>query len=269
MNVVRAMRRIIENAIAKADLILVGIGEEFACDSEWIRKIPEYQTMLNRIEKDKEQLGWLTPFLIKDCLDNYEAEAIDRAYEILASLLRDKNYFIVTENSDDQIFRSLLDRERIVAPCGNYTYLQCEDNCSQQLIPAKETVREVSDSCRRLWDTPEQIARPLCTHCGKPLVFNTVKAPVYQESVYLPMWNQYMKWLQGTLHKNVCILELGVGFRYPTVIRWPFERAAYLNRKADFIRIHHSLYQLSEELKEKGTSISENAVDFLQNIFVQ
>ena len=78
-----------------------------------------------------------------------------------------------------------------------------------------------------------------------------------------PMWDKYTKWLQGTLNRNVLILELGVGLKYPGVIRFPFEKAAYFNKKADFIRVHGRLYQMTEELGDKGISIAQNAVDFL------
>lgn len=81
-----------------------------------------------------------------------------------------------------------------------------------------------------------------------------------------PMWDKYTKWLQGTLNRNVLILELGVGLKYPGVIRFPFEKAAYFNKKADFIRVHGRLYQMTEELGDKGISIAQNAVAFLAGI---
>ena len=68
------------------------------------------------------------------------------------------------------------------------------------------------------------------------------------------------------MNKKVCILELGVGMQYPSVIRFPFEKAAYFNQKADFIRVNQNLYHLTEELKDKGISISENAVDWLASM---
>ena len=76
-------------------------------------------------------------------------------------------------------------------------------------------------------------------------------------------WERYMKWLQGTLNKKVLILELGVGMKFPSVIRWPFEKVAYFNQKAGFYRVNETLYQLTEELKEKGISIPKNSIDWL------
>ena len=72
-----------------------------------------------------------------------------------------------------------------------------------------------------------------------------------------------MKWLQGTLNRKLFILELGVGMRFPTVIRWPFEKAAFYNKRACFCRVNEKLYHLTEELAEKGWGISQNAIDWL------
>ena len=66
-----------------------------------------------------------------------------------------------------------------------------------------------------------------------------------------------------TLNKKLCVLELGVGMNLPNIIRWPFEKIAYYNKKASFFRVNGSLYQLTEKLSDKGISIGENAIDFL------
>ncbi len=75
------------------------------------------------------------------------------------------------------------------------------------------------------------------------------------DTVYWQQWDDYTKWLQGTLHKKLLVMELGVGLRYPTVIRFPFEKIVYFNRKAQLLRIHDKLYQLPAELNGRGISI--------------
>lgn len=76
-------------------------------------------------------------------------------------------------------------------------------------------------------------------------------------------WENYLKWLQGTLNKNLFVLELGVGFKYPDVIRFPFEKTVYYNRKAYMCRINENLYQLPVEVKDKGTSYKLSTSDFI------
>ena len=62
----------------------------------------------------------------------------------------------------------------------------------------------------------------------------------------------------------VCtLIKFAFFFKYSSLIRWPFEKTGYLNKKADFIRVHSKFPQMSEELKDKGISVGENPVDFL------
>ena len=42
----------------------------------------------------------------------------------------------------------------------------------------------------------------------------------------------------------------------------------FINNKAKFLRVHEQLYQLTEDIREKGNSIMENPVDFLRNQIV-
>ena len=80
----------------------------------------------------------------------------------------------------------------------------------------------------------ERIVAP----CGSDAAGNVVTDEEYDESMYLPQWEVYTKWLQNTLNHKLCILELGVGFAYPSVIRFPFEKIAYFNQKARLVRVH-------------------------------
>ena len=68
----------------------------------------------------------------------------------------------------------------------------------------------------------ERIVAP----CGSDAAGNVVTDEEYDESMYLPQWEVYTKWLQNTLNHKLCILELGVGFAYPSVVRFPFEKIA-------------------------------------------
>lgn len=177
-----------------------------------------------------------------------EAEDIQVLYDKLLELIQDKDYFIVTTVTDGEIRKSSLDQRRIVAPCGNVTWRQCSKSCTKDI-----------------WEQGE-IPDDICPHCGQALTGNTIQAEDYIEEGYLPQWNAYTYWLSATLNKRVVILELGVGFQTPTVIRWPFEKTASINNKAHLYRIHGSFSQLSETVKGKADSISENSLEFLRNL---
>lgn len=210
--------------ILEADMVLVGIGSEFE----------------NR------------RFVKEDCAIAAIAE--------LGKILENKNYFVITTCTNSILKDAGLKENRTVSPCGNTDMKQCPDHCenSLQLLTDCEKATLKSDL--------EQEKEPelgCCSVCGKPLVLNNVYAAKYDENGYLPDWSIYTKWLQGSLNKKLCILELGVNLDFPSIIRWPFEKVAFYNQKATFFRVNEKLYHMSEELKDKGISIAKNAIDWL------
>lgn len=228
-----------------ADMILIGIGEKFQDKFEEIEVVDEKNNTV------------LEDYTRKKYLDSHPKSEVTESYDKLAKLLEGKNYFVVTLCTDDKIYHSGIKEERIVAPCGSYSYLQCEEVCTEDIYPVEEF--------KGVLDKGEE---PICPRCGKKMVMNHIGVKKYSEEGYLKKWNLYMKWLQGSLNKNICILELGVGMKYPSVIRWPFERVTLINNKAKFMRVHKHLFQLTEEIREKGISIEENPIDFLRNQIV-
>lgn len=78
-------------------------------------------------------------------------------------------------------------------------------------------------------------------------------------------WNTYMRWLSGTLGHKLLMLELGVGFSNPQVIRWPFEKTLQLNLKSRLVRVHSVFPQLTPELKQskRAYSVKADPADWL------
>ncbi|OUP16205.1 hypothetical protein B5F29_14880 [Lachnoclostridium sp. An196] len=91
------------------------------------------------------------------------------------------------------------------------------------------------------------------------------KAGLFSEQITAPLqkgedavsWDRYLNWLGFTLNQNLCILELGVGFLRPEVIRFPFEKTCYFNQKSRYIRVHDRFWQLSAEIADRGVSVGQ------------
>ena len=264
------MNKQVAEAIEQSDIVLVGIGREFTA------KVPE---------GSKEE-----------CLALYEESrfyatlpsdhAVIQAYNALRRQIGTRPYFVVTLNTDDLIYRSEFDPEQIVAPCGSMGKLQCREHIieaapiREQILQAWEELYSVASgekeglSDRKHTEGTQQeqadlneaadlgTARALiskyavCPTCGAPLNFHTIANPDYLENGYLPQWEHYKKWLTATLNKKLCILELGVDFTFPQVIRFPFEKTAFYNKKATFVRVNSRFPQLEAELAAEGRAIS-------------
>lgn len=261
--------------ISEADMILVGLGEEF--DDSMLQECSEYA---GGVEKLKEmRLGTFIPAWSEFCSEVYTgkhgsradstaSKKLSMALEKLKVLLEQKNYFVVSVSTGSAVSRTVWRNGRMVMPCGTAIKKQCAVGCEAVLDGVTEEER------RKLWAEFEKLyagrqTQELsgllgkCPVCGNDMVLNNIYAENYNENGYLEQWQLYRKWLQGTINKRLLILELGVGMHFPTVIRWPFEKAAYFNNKAFFCRVNKKLYQLTEELSGKGEGISQNAIDWL------
>ena len=208
------------------------------------------------------------PYLKKAYEDLHRTDQTEKAYKALEVLLKDKNYFIVSTRMDDYIYHTSLMEEKIVTPCGGYRFSHCEDETHKKLYESDVRISEKIYGFFAEGASLDSIQRPFCPECGKDLVFNRIEYAGYMEEGYLAQWDKYTKWLQGTVNRKLCILELGVGMRFHTVILWPFEKVVFFNQKANIFRIHSKLYQLTEEIKDRGYKVEKKPMDFLANWFV-
>lgn len=217
--------------INECPILLIGIGRELKVNAEKLGVEPDtaaYAERMSRLlEQDEEQL--MVPYR--------------EAYETIKKLTEKKDYFIVTTNTDGMLERMGFQPERIVSPCGSVYRMQCEN--PEHGVWEKDTA---------------------CPVCGKHGVLNIVKNKPYNENGYLKQWESYTRWLQRTINRNIFILELGEDFETPTVIRWPFEKIAFINQKAAFARVNSRLPQISEEIKERAFSVNEDSMQFLDKI---
>lgn len=251
--------------VDEAELVLVGIGEAFQYDWGILAEDVRYREIEAEIA-GREIYSWIIPFLQKMILLQKREDKWQRAYSNLENLIAPKNYFIISLCMDDYIYESGLDAGRIVTPCGGFRRMQCDHNCSHVLSDMPQESYEAVLQYYRKELPLEALREPICGQCGEKLRFNQLGVTQYAEEGYLDQWNVYTKWLQGTVNKRLCVLELGVGMEYPTVIRFPFEKIIFYNQKAFMYRIHPSLYHLGEEIGDRGFSIRENPVDFLYEL---
>lgn len=210
-------------ALSGAEKILIGIG------GEW------------KLRDDGRDVR-------QRCLGDPVQKELREAYAALWSLVRDKDYYVVTTVTDGAVYDTDFDSSRVVAPCGNIHWRQCSKACTKDI-----------------WEEGE-VPDDICPHCKAPLTGNTVEAETYIEEGYLPRWEAYKKWQTATLNRRLVILELGEGFKTPTVMRWPFEKIGFFNQKSVFYRIHETFYQMPREMGERAAGIQADSVAFIRGL---
>lgn len=251
--------------IQQADMVLVGLGEEFD-DMKRLRDDEVYQKGRELLLKTGHE--WMLPAWNEYCSGKLGEDPVPPALKKLAEILGDKNFYVVSVATNSAVERALDRKERLVMPCGGTQVKQCEKGCEGELSPLTEedkdvlkTVLEELYNGQALQNRTPELGR--CSHCGCSMILNNVFTECYNENGYLSQWQLYTKWLQGTLNRRLFLLELGVGMQFPSVIRWPFEKVVTYNEKAFLCRVHEKLYQLPQELAGKGCGISKNAIDWL------
>lgn len=248
--------------VQDSEMVLVGLGEDFQYDWNALTEDKRYKEIEEEI-CGREEYIWIIPFLQKMILRQSEEDLWRLAYRNLSRIITGKNYFVVSLCMDDYIYEGGFTESRIVAPCGGFRKMQCDNNCSHILTDVPEHSYDEVMRYYRKELSIDKLHEPVCDRCGSKLRFNQLGVTRYAEEGYLERWKEYTKWLQGTVNKKLCVLELGVGMEYPTVLRFPFEKIVFYNQKAYMYRIHSSLYQMGEEIGSRGAGIRENPVAFL------
>lgn len=254
--------------IKDADYVLVGIGEEFQVDYQKIREIPKYRNLLKESDEHEEN-QWIQPYLIHDYIRNHTFQEQEEAYDALADILEEKDYFIVSTSTDDLIRKSKLDQNKIVTPCGSFYFMQCEDNCGAEVEYGEPVANSVTREMFVHTHGLSMVERPRCEKCNSFYVFNTIYEEKYDEKGYGKEWQAYSAWLQKTVNRKLVILELGVGMLYPSVIRWAFEKTSMFNKKSYFCRVNRSIYQLSEQTEGRGIGVEQSPYSFLKELAKQ
>ena len=257
--------------IKEADLVLVGVGRELSAET----LIPKDAKEIREFYKEQGKHGYEkllqeAPSEQRDTMlemyyRNYLLSVPEFPYfRPLKEALEGKNYFIVSSNMDNLLYKSGFRSDRVVLPCGTGEFFQCEKPCEHRLYPALPGVRAMID----YYEETGKYDVLQCPNCQRKFVFNIRNeetADSYLEEGYLQLWGYYTKWLQGTINKKVLILELGEGFDIPSLFKWPFEKIAFYNQKSHLIRVHEYLYQIGEELSGKAEAVQQNSLDFLMS----
>jgi hypothetical protein len=265
------MDKKLAEVIKDYDSVIIGIGSEWNWIQTGIKKDPRYAELLDYSRQEGNK--WLRPILEFEYGYFHNNPEIDDAYRGLKKLIQNKDYFLVCDTFVQDAVMNGFDENLCVYPCGTYRFLQTSDPEDELLDVTVcddfqgfvHRIHSIITDREGHLLPDENFYKPF--HDGKSLYLNQKRQEYsnikYNESAYLPNWDKYMKHLAGTMGKSLLVLELGVSLDYPTVIRWPFEKVAFVNDKARLIRVHEKLYHHTPEIENKTDSVPMNSVKFI------
>lgn len=188
-----------------------------------------------------------------------------KLYQKLLEVVKEKEYFVITTNVDGQFEIAGFEKNKIFAVQGDYSLLQCEDGCHNKLYNNKKMVEdwlEFTEDC----EIPEDLV-PKCPVCGKDMEMNLRKDGNFiQDENWYKQSKNYEDFLDRIKDKNVVLLEIGVGFNTPGIIRFPFEQIVYNDLKTTLIRINKDYPQAMLEIKNKIISFNEDTNKIIEDL---
>lgn len=134
------------------------------------------------------------------------------------------NWFVISTNADGMFVQNDFDPDRIYNPQGDYCRLQCLKPCRSDAVwPGREIYEAITKSTDECTQRCTSDVVPVCPHCGGPSFMNVRGGGWFVEDAanHGPSFHQ---WLQAAEGKKMVVLEVGVGFNTPSVLRWPMEQ---------------------------------------------
>lgn len=189
--------------------------------------------------------------------------APEPVYDDLLKLVADRDYFVLTTNVDHQFQLAGFDKKRLFYTQGDYGLWQCSEPCHQQTYDNEDTVRRMIAEQRDM-KVPSELV-PRCPICGKPMTMNLRADDTFvQDEGWYAAADRYSDFLRRHDGVAVLLLELGVGYNTPGIVKYPFWKMTAQNPKAVYACINYGEAVCPKEIKSKSICINYNIGQVLQ-----
>ena len=194
-------------------------------------------------------------------------------YNNILSLVRNKDYFVLTTNVDHCFQKAGFDKERLFYTQGDYGLFQCSEPCHQKTYDNEKQIRAMWEF-RNEMKIPSELV-PHCPVCGKPMSMNLRADDTFvTDEGWDQAANRYQTFLQsrnitsrsgqqeGT--GKVLFLELGVGRNTPGIIKYPFWQMTAKNPNAQYVCINFGEAFAPYEIEKRSLCINDDIGEVLQ-----
>ena len=177
-------------------------------------------------------------------------------YREVYGLVEHKKYFVLTTNVDHQFYLSGFGEENIFATQGDYGRIQCQRGCHPKTYDAVEMFRQM-DEARKNCEVPSHMV-PKCPVCGGPMEMNLRSDQYFvEDEEWHKAEERFGEYLSECVDKKTVLLEPGVGFNTPTIIRFPFEKLMREHKNLSLIRLNLKEAVVPESFGERAVGINE------------
>ncbi len=286
----------LKTAIKESDAIIIGAGAGLSTSagfsysgerfnkyfSDFHKKYPKINDMYfggfyNFASMEEHWAWWSRHIYI-----NRYVEPLNDTYTNLLNLVKDKDYFVLTTNTDHQLIKAGFSKERIFYTQGDYGLWQCSKPCHQETYDNEEVVYKMLLSQGFLKEENGQYVEtdpstwkmavssdliPHCPHCGRPMTMNLRCDDTFvQDKGWDEAMDRYQSFLENHRNKKVLFLELGTGWNTPVIIKYNFWRMTYQWPHATYVCINLEDMIVPDEIKRNSICISDDINNVLKQL---
>ncbi len=199
-------------------------------------------------------------------INRYDVE-IGKPYRDLLTLVKDKDYFVLTTNVDHQFQLAGFDKKRLFYTQGDYGLWQCSKPCHNKTYDNEDLVRRMYNEQKDM-KIPSELV-PKCPVCGAPMTMNLRCDDTFvQDDGWYNAAERYEYFVRRHKGLNILFLELGVGNNTPVIIKYPFWRMTAQNKNAAYACINLDTAAVPTEIDKQSICINADIGGVLSELLV-
>ena len=225
-----------------------------------------------------ESLEELWAYWSRNIMINRYMDPPRPVYKDLFSLVKDKDYFVITTNVDHCFQKAGFDKNRLFYTQGDYGLFQCSEPCHEETYDNEKQIRAMWEF-RDEMKVPTELV-PRCPVCGKPMSMNLRADHTFvTDKGWYKASKQYEKFLQTRNiigpqgqqeHQadsgKVLFLELGVGGNTPGIIKYPFWQMTEKNPNAGYACINFGEAVVPLKIEKQSICINDDIGEVLKKM---
>ncbi len=186
-------------------------------------------------------------------------------HKILLNTLSDKKIFVLSTNADAQFVKAGLPEDKIFCTQGDYFHIQCKMGCHNKIYDAVKMFRQMNQA-RKDCKVPSYMV-PKCPVCGGAMDMNLRKDGYFvQDEEWYKAEQRFSDFLTEAMDKKLVLLELGVGFNTPMIIKFPFEKLVREHENIKLIRLNLEQAVVPEDISDRAVSINADMSESIRDI---
>ena len=186
-------------------------------------------------------------------------------YNSLLSLLKDRDYFVLTTNTDHQFQRAGFDKTRLFYTQGDYGLWQCAKPCHRKTYDNETTVKQMIEQQKDM-RVPSGLV-PYCPVCGRPMTMNLRADDAFvEDDGWQAAAERYSDFLSSRRNGRTLFLELGAGMNTPGIIKYPFQRMTGLRPRAVYACVNLGEAWAPAEIRDRSVCIDGDIGETLKRL---